>query len=253
MSSASRQLIIGPSTGWVFAKDDFSLSGHQRILSNGKVQSNAFEVPLGGWDRESRRIKFLLKNGSFLRKVCGYRSLHLSGISHYRPEEVSLAGELVGSFGASAALTHPEKVDGEYPWEVYQMFLNKGVPLAIENMDKNKTSGFVLNELVDLVAKANCGFVLDLQHAFEHDPSMVYAQELLDAFSDRIVHYHVSGQTEDNNHALVCRADNNREIVDFLNKALARKNAPVILEGEYSGPDELQKELKFLRKALKAC
>ncbi|TSC91437.1 MAG: hypothetical protein CEN90_566 [Parcubacteria group bacterium Licking1014_17] len=127
--------------------------------------------------------------------------------------------------------------------------ISGGIPLAIENMDSRKDSGFNLSELEKLVS-IGCRFVLDVQHAYEHDHEMGYAADLLELLKNQLAHLHVSGETGDNIHSLVCKATNTRRIVEFVGRVLSVKNVPLILEGEYATSDELKQEIEFLKREL---
>ncbi|MDI6738694.1 MAG: hypothetical protein QME12_09380, partial [Nanoarchaeota archaeon] len=72
----------------------------------------------------------------------------------------------------------------------------------------------------------NFGFVLDLQHAYCHEPSMQLARELMDVMGERIKELHVSGQRENETHSLLHKADNSNMIIGML-----RNDIPIILEG----------------------
>jgi len=141
-------------------------------------------------------------------------------------------------------------VESDYPVGHYEGMISSGIPLAVENMDSRQDSGFNLVELERLVKNVGCLFVLDVQHAYEHDHEMGYARDLLELLKDRLTHLHVSGETKDNIHSLVCRATNAKKIVEFVGQVLSVKNVPLILEGEYTTPDELRQEIEFLTREL---
>jgi hypothetical protein len=238
-------LIIGPSTGWLYAAGIYSLKQQQIFLE--AVGVNGVEVILLNWNAKDKRMLSLKTKESFDAQVITHRSLHLPDVSAEAPEhQLAMAKEMVTRTGATVALTHPLKADGRYPMECYEQMMAAGIPLAIENMDKQKPSGFDLAELEKIAIAVDCRFVLDVQHAYEHDPDMKYADELLAAFKDRLAHLHVSGETENNSHSLVCRARNANKIVDFVGRTLAVKHVPLILEGKYATVDELQLEVDFL-------
>jgi hypothetical protein len=188
-----------------------------------------------------------------------YRSLHLPD---YKPDvesatQAEMARRIAISQDASTMLIHPLKVEGEYPIGYYDQLSSQGrssgVRFAIENMDKNKPNGFLLPELEKLVRVCDLVFVLDVQHAYEHDSSMQYAQDLFHAMRGRISHLHVSGETEDNNHCLLHRARNAKALVDFLGNmfgALGDQPCPIILEGQYQTADDIAEEIAFIRSEL---
>ena len=243
----------GPSTGWMYAIN-VPPDEQGKILE--EAGATCAEVCLQGWGPDVRMLS-LPKVRMALPLCLRYLSVHLPTVDGVDVEErgrqLAAAHWAVHQVGASVAVTHPIKVGGDYPVKCYEEMIASGVPLAIENMDRDKDSGRKLEELVELVEALGCGFVLDLQHAFEQDPMMGYAAELLDALRDRLVHLHVSGEAERdnhyrNNHSLVCRATNAGRIVEFLGRVFAvKKDLPIVLEGEYTDADELREEIRFLK------
>lgn len=239
---------IGPSTGWLYAKGIYSLSRQEAILN--EAGANSVEVCLNNWSMSDQRMESL-KKGEVFNSEFSYRSLHLPPLSDVEPEsQIVAAREAVLRCGATAAVIHPLKIRSEYPAKQYEKMVAVGIPVAIENMDSKKDSGFDLAELEKLVAIEGCSFVLDVQHAYEHDPEMGYARDLLESLKDKLTHIHISGETSDNIHALVCRASNAKKIVEFTREALSVKDVPLIIEGEYGTPEELRQEIDFLVREL---
>ncbi|MDO8669597.1 MAG: hypothetical protein Q7K65_04865 [Candidatus Buchananbacteria bacterium] len=122
----------------------------------------------------------------------------------------------------SGVVFHPDTVANFNGLEVVPF------PVLIENMDRNKKFGTSVEEIREIRDNYDFGFVLDLQHAYEHDPSMTLAHELASAMGNKIRHLHVSGQTVDSYHAPVYKADNKKQICRLL-KILP--GVPVVLEG----------------------
>jgi len=243
------RLLIGPSTGWLYAKEIYSLSQQETFLK--KAGANSVEICLARWDSNDKRMLSLKTGEMFCTDTFVYRSLHLPDVNGQNPEnQIAMAREAVVGYGAAVALTHPLKVESDYPVGHYEGMISSGIPLAVENMDSRQDSGFNLVELERLVKNVGCLFVLDVQHAYEHDHEMGYARDLLELLKDRLTHLHVSGETKDNIHSLVCRATNAKKIVEFVGQVLSVKNVPLILEGEYTTPDELRQEIEFLTREL---
>ncbi|MBU2539878.1 hypothetical protein KJ786_01835 [Patescibacteria group bacterium] len=215
------------------------------------AKANCVEICLSSWDSNGERMLSLKTGETFDSPNFHYRSLHLPDVNDQEPEhQLAMTQEAVICCDAIVALTHPLKVEGDYPTKYYEKMIFSGVPLAIENMDSRKDSGFNLTELERLVKVVGCLFVLDVQHAYEHDSEMKYAGDLLESLENHLVHLHVSGETESNIHSLVYRARNTKKIVEFIGKVLSIKNIPLILEGEYTTTDELRQEIEFLTREL---
>lgn len=264
----AKQLFIGPSTGWLYAIGVNSLVQQRTVLEN--AGASAVEFCMGGTlDRSDVRVNSLLGGDELglTKDRKSYRkSLHLPD---YQPSvdsksQARAAREIAVKQAALTMVIHPLKYEDEYPIAYYEQ-LNaedwRGVRirLAIENMDKNKPDGFLLPELEHLVKSHDLAFVLDVQHAFEHDGSMAYARDLFDTLRDHLIHLHVSGETEDNNHCLLHRAKNTNAIVKFLGEIFsevfsdeisASKNLPIILEGEYQNANDLRAEIEFITREL---
>lgn len=244
-----KRLLIGPSTGWLYAKEIYSLSRQETVLK--KAGANSVEISLAGWDSNDKRILSLKTGEKFDAETFIYRSLHLPDVASRNLEnQLAIAQEAVARCGAVIALTHPLKEGSDYLTEHYEKMISGGIPLAVENMDLRKDSGFNLSELERLVKVVGCRFVLDVQHAYEHDHEMEYASDLLESLKDRLVHLHVSGEAKDNIHSLVYRATNAKRIVEFVGRVISTKKVPLILEGEYTTPDELRQEIEFLTREL---
>lgn len=233
-------MIIGPSTGWLYAKGIYSLSEQEKILR--ESGANAFELCPAS---EVKRHESLNKNkfGQF-----DYRSFHLPDYDASRSleEQVAIAKNIFFDHKINNALIHPLLIPKEY----YERLTLEGISLAIENMDRDKTSGYSLKELEDLIENYNLNFVLDVQHAYEHDVDEKYSLNLFELTKHKIVHLHISGELGDNRHVLVCKANNKAKLVDFIGKVLSEVNVPLILEGEYQTSKELKEEIDFLRDEL---
>lgn len=240
------ELIIGVSTGWLYAKNVFSSRKQEEILQvTGAI---GIEICLDGW--KDKRTFSLKKGKKFNPEIFSYRSLHFPDIVRDQDHQIIVAKEIITLCNATVAVSHPLKERGEYPVKSYEGMIASEVPFAIENMDSQKDSGFNLAELKGLVKDIGCYFVLDLHHAFTHDKTMSYANDLFESLGPSLVHLHVSGATNNGSHSLVYRAINTKEIISFLGQVLSIKKLPLILEGEYSTSNELRQEIEFLRKEL---
>lgn len=240
---------IGPSTGWLYAAGISSLKDQEEILRGAQV--NAFEFVMDSWDKTNKRTASLGKGNGFSTNTFVYRSLHLPSMANRsREAQCVLAKETTSRLKATVAIVHPLKIRGIYPFKYYEDMVLTGVPLALENMDSRKDSGFSIDELCRIVTHMNLRFVLDVQHAYEHGHAMDYAKDLFLALKNRIVHLHVSGQTTTCIHALVHRADNATQIIEFLGYIFSQIKVPIILEGEYHTAQELKAEVEFISKEL---
>lgn len=104
---------------------------------------------------------------------------------------------------------HPDTI------EDFSVFDNCDFKVSLENMDIRKSRGLKPEEFERFKSQLDFTFVLDIQHAYEHDVSMKLAQELYDCMKNQISHFHISGQNESLSHSLVNNAINQRNILDF--------------------------------------
>lgn len=136
-------------------------------------------------------------------------------------------------------VVHPNTVDD------YKVLEKSGLPFLIENMDDKARCGTHPGEFEKLKKDYNFGFVLDLQHAYMHDPTMQLAGELIEAMGDRIKESHVSGQKDGRPHSLLHHSDNSNMIIGML-----RSDIPIILEGNDGLMNEIRDEVDLIRKVL---
>jgi len=122
-----------------------------------------------------------------------------------------------------------------------------GLPFLIENGDKRKGKAVMPADFKKLKKETPFGFCLDIQHAYEHDPTMDMAKVYVDVMGDRLKEMHVSGCTKDEIHFPTYRADNSRDIQKILELEL---KVPKILEGLIIQKPYFtaNSELKFIRR-----
>ena len=149
-----KEIVIGPSNGWLYAKDIFSLRKHREFLK--KAGANAIEFC---GTEDDRRKESLLSDEEIgeLRHV----SLHLPDYKSSKSinDQVSSIRKIVRRRKPRHCLIHPLKIPSDY-WEA---LANRNIPVVIENMDKRKFSGYDLKELEGLLKDFELGFVLDVQ------------------------------------------------------------------------------------------
>ena len=114
-------------------------------------------------------------------------------------------------------------------------------------MDRRKSYGTHPDQFRVLKRKYNFGFVLDVEHAYEHDSSMKLAREFVEVMGDRLKHMHVSGFRESEIHVPTYFAVNKKEITEVLKMGLS---VPKILEGILLEdiPNSIMEELEYIRR-----
>jgi len=95
-------------------------------------------------------------------------------------------------------------------------------------MDKEKNTGTHPSHFKEYAKKYKFNFVFDVQHAFEHDPSMKLGKEMIKAMGNRLQHMHVSGHNERHCHYPTFISDNLKNITKILKMKIS---VPKILEG----------------------
>jgi hypothetical protein len=131
--------------------------------------------------------------------------------------------------------------------EDFEYVEGTGLPFSIENMDRTKRSWNVPEDFNTLVKNYRFGFVLDLQHAYQKDPTMRTSDEFVSVFGSRLREIHVSGCNGCETHYPVHVSKNRDEICKILELGL---EVPKILEGMLHGdvPSMASRELEFVRR-----
>jgi len=162
-----------------------------------------------------------------------YVSIHLPS-SFSVSEELQLL-ELLDSVPRDYVLiVHPDSIHNHALWRPF------GPRVALENMDRRKTTGRTATELqtcFDLLPEARLCF--DIGHARQFDPSMAEAYMILNSFADRLAQVHISEVDAQSRHGVITYAAELafREIVHLVPAI-----TPLILESRVSS-DEIQSEL----------
>lgn len=216
------------SSGWLFAQNIDSVAGQQDFFN--LVDGVELSV--------TRTERFSTYESPMLETPVDF---HISpDDSHIEP-----SSKLVQIHDPTRAVLHPDVASESF----IEACLEQDIPISIENMDSQKDSGYDIDELEAILDTYDVSFTLDVQHAYEHDPSMEYARDLISMAGDRLAGFHVSGETADNIHSLVHKADNRETILTFLQDVAETTSqvVPIVIEGEYKTPSEVQREVQLLR------
>jgi sugar phosphate isomerase/epimerase len=187
----------------------------------------------------SQELKRLLSSFSFV-SIHAPSGGFLYGSNSETKATISFLKKICRQCPIKAIALHPDTID-DFP-----LLNQSGLPFVLENMDKNKRFGTSLADFEKLKRKCSFGYVLDIEHAYENDPSMHLAGEFIKLMGNRIRYFHVSGMTEKCNHSLVYLSENKKEIMGLLNQ---NPNVPRILEGILAGniEEKIACELDFIR------
>ena len=149
--------------------------------------------------------------------------------------------ELCRKIPVQGIVLHPDVVDDFIHME------NSGLPFLFENMDTRKKIGMYPEHFTKLIKDHSFGFVLDVQHAYDTDPTMKLARKFISVFGDRLKQMHVAGRTESLRHFPVHISDNKDAIVEILKLGI---DVPKILEGLLleNISQTVSRELDFVKK-----
>lgn len=237
---------IGPSAGWLAAKLAPSLEEHISVLD--RAEATAVEMVCHNIERTRILTREHLNP---LGEILGYASIHLGSFQDFPASPDLLTDEqraylvslqqVCERHKISAASTHPDVI----PSHVYTLLEEFGIPVAIENLDRDKKMGQTPDIIQGIGEKYHLPYVLDVQHLYEiakdhnEDPEM-FAREFARAMGKDIAHLHVSGELTFQgkqvlNHAQLPIATNRKPITKAVRAILdiVEKPLPIILEGEY--------------------
>ena len=244
----------GMSLGWIFDTVPDTLCNILRFLRrNG---ADAVELCL-----DPVRLRHLVL---FLNQELGASLAPFDCVSFELPQvswrkndsstqEVVRCAYFLLSFPVRALVVHPDTVED---WDLLNRY-NKNTfnrKIAVEfPMDRDKKSGRTLEELIDIYDNfPDFHFVLDVQHAYENDPTGSLAIEVAGIMGPRLRHLHVSGQKQRQDglsrHSFLYEADNRAEIQRILALPIL-SDIPRISEGEFKTCDTtaVASELNCLR------
>jgi sugar phosphate isomerase/epimerase len=126
-----------------------------------------------------------------------------------------------------AIVLHPDTMQD------HAAFRALGRRLLIENMDTRKDGGRTADQLAAVFAELPAaGVCFDIAHAKDVDPTMGAAVEILDRFSSRLRHVHISSLDEAQHHVPLTAEDE-----ELFAPVLERcRDVPWILEAPPPGP-----------------
>ena len=138
--------------------------------------------------------------------------------------------------GLDSVVFHPDVV------EDWRLIRESGLPVSVENMDRNKSFGKTAHEVAAIVENNDFRLVLDVNHAYTNDPSLELAAEFRRLLGNRISHVHLSGFQS--LHEPLFRTDQ-PEIVRAV-----PPEVPIILEGAFGDLSDLTAEIRYVQDQL---
>jgi sugar phosphate isomerase/epimerase len=207
---------FGASTGYMYdSRGDWPV----QIDAAVKVSSQAIELSALSADELPGLVGYLEGAG---RPDFDYVSVHGPAKGWVRTS-AELAIELRDAIPGfiDAVVLHPDGLSQPDAFAVL------GDQVILENMDAFKSTARTVEELLpyfELLPDA--GFCFDIAHAHMKDPSMRLADDLLDAFGDRLREVHLSSITDEGRHIPLRPED-----IEPFSSVLARcREVPWVLE-----------------------
>lgn len=236
----SNQPLAGFSLGWVFDTTPASTTLNEVLEFTLCLGSDAVEFC---FSKERLKHFCLMRNRELKMAVKGfdYVSFHLPAVrwtldNMETREVLEQAIVLCQEFDPQAFVVHPDTIEN---WDWFaNVVKTQLLPMAIEfPMDGDRATGVDLQDLYRIRERfSDFMFVLDVQHAYEHDPSGRLALSSAEAMGNRLCHLHVSGQQKRQDglhrHSYLHEADNKEAITQILG-ASCLANVPRISEGEF--------------------
>jgi hypothetical protein len=208
---------LGASTGYMSSdRGDWS----KLVESASRVSSFAVELAALGEEELPPLLGFLAREPSLPFR---YLSVHAPTKGRRVPESELVATLAELPTFVDAIVVHPDQIDDPSLYRVL------GGRLTIENMDSRKPSGSRGEELGPLFEELPAaGFCFDVAHAWTVDETMGVGEELLDQFTSRLRHVHLSSISPDLRHVPL-----SAEQEELFAPLLARcRDVPWILEAE---------------------
>ena len=211
---------VGASTGYMSGlRGDWP----KLIEEASRVSSFAVELTALGEDELPGLLSFLADEP---RLPFRYVSVHGPSKARQMPEADLVAQLAELPPFVDAIVLHPDQIEDP------SLYLRLGSRLLIENMDSRKVSGKYsaeLEQLFEMLPAA--GFCFDVAHAWTVDPTMTAGGELLDRFTSRLKHVHLSSMSESLSHVPL-RAEQERAFAPLLSRC---RDVPWILEAAPPG------------------
>lgn len=236
-------MIIGFGNGnfWRMETEKHERFGDEALRRFLNIPTNAIELHC----LDVEAIDYLLKNKSRIIEDFDFVSMHTPDLvyddnaqTHSVLQKMARACE---ECRVDNIVFHTDKVK---QWDVIAQY-NGMMPVSIENMDERKKFGNTLEDIQSILDHYNFGLTLDLQHCYVNDASMQLAQDLQEAYKERIVEYHLAGYDVDKLHYPLYKTKQ-----DIILKSLQCVDAPIIIESTFDAYDEASAELKYIKSFL---
>lgn len=140
-------------------------------------------------------------------------------------------------FHFRAIVIHPSEIEN---WEIFSRF---NLPISIENMDWKQERGKYVDSLQAIFEKIDAKMVLDVNHCYTNDPSLLLAKQMTDEFGERISQIHLSGFETDHQPLFKTKQ------IEIMN-AIENKNLPIIIESVCETTEDVKAEFEYVKNYL---
>lgn len=180
---------VGASTGYMV---DNRGDWPRLIEEASRISSFAVELTALGEDELPSLLKFLADDPPLPFR---YVSVHGPSKDRRMPEDELVAQLVELPPFVDAIVLHPDQIEDP------SAYAPLGSRLLIENMDSRKDSGRRGHELESFFeVLPDAGFCFDVAHAWTVDQTMAAGEDLLDRFTNRLKHVHLSSMSESLGH-----------------------------------------------------
>lgn len=173
-----------------------------------------------------------------------YKSIHLPTDVVYKNDQrtrqlLDTVVDYYKKITANLILVHPDLVED---WEIFDKYkLN----WAVENMDKEKQKYKTAEDLAEFFKlKPDWKLVLDFNHCYTNDKTMVLADDIISQFKDKITEIHLSGYSELHDPLFITKQN---FILDYCKEL----DAPIVIESVFDSIDDVKKEYNYIKEYLK--
>jgi len=213
-------LTVGASTGYMESRRG---SWPELVAEAASVSSVAAELSAISEPELPELLEFLT---TAPRLPFRYVSVHAPSKQRVVAEDELVALLMRIPVWVDAVVLHPDTMESPLA------FQSLGRRLLIENMDARKDGGRTADELAAAFADLpTAGLCFDIAHAKDVDPTMGAAVEILDRFSARLRHVHISS-LDDAQHHVPLTAEDEELFAPILERC---RDVPWILEAPPPG------------------
>lgn len=231
--------ILGFSSGCIFKLDETICNKNlERMLDVGcnAIELNLYE--LQAVPKANKLDKSLLQSYEYISIHCPVRTRYVKDKNTF--DLLNALRDLAEENNAQTLLFHPDVVED---WSVFENYTD--LPLAIENMDNQRSIYIDSHEFDKHIDEQGFGFVADLQHMFTFNNDMTKEMDFL-KFHPVTRQVHFSGYHEVEKHVPI-----HQTLQHDLTTSLKNwKGKPVIIESVVNDFGELKTEFDYIKSYL---